>query len=151
MGLLSWFWLAVGGIFTLIAVVVVVITNVRRFKFCNGVIYDTLGENKMRERISYLTIIFAIGVFVAVNSELEIILPLRLLIIVMFATLFWLFLEFCSWVSRLAKEGWIYENLFPAVRKRGGRSHGRVTELRSSELRYSSSRRGDSTGRRHYR
>ena len=110
MGLFNWFWLSFQGIFVLIAAVIVVVTNVRRFRLCNGNVYDILGEDRVKERISCLSIIFGLIMFVAVNTELEIILPLRLLVVVVAVVLSWFFLEFCSWVSRLAKEGWIYEN-----------------------------------------
>ncbi|MBR0372477.1 hypothetical protein IJH72_00840 [Candidatus Saccharibacteria bacterium] len=138
MGLFNWFWLSFQGIFVLIAAVIVVVTNVRRFRLCNGNVYDILGEDRVKERISCLSIIFGLIMFVAVNTELEIILPLRLLVVVVAVVLSWFFLEFCSWVSRLAKEGWIYEKL-SLSRKRGGRGYGRTTELRPSEIRRSSS------------
>lgn len=134
MDLLKWLPGFIGVGYLVFAVCVVVITNVRRFKLCNGIIVDTYGDDKAKDRTACLSVIFGLMVFVIVSCELDVIAPLKIMITAVLLALFWLFLDFCAWVGQLAKKGWIYERLF-SVRRKDYKGHSQITRIsRQTEL-----------------
>lgn len=122
------FWVIVGLGYCFLATCIIVITSVRRFKLCNGNIVDLYGEDRLKERISYLALVLGLITFVALSCETELIVPLRLLISIFSILVLGLLLDFSSWVSQLAKKGFIYERLY-SVRRKGRKNRKQAMEI----------------------